>query len=92
MCLYRCELWDHVNFRKLNARPTRAPGLELSAPEHGGSRAVIVAIAPRKEGSTSVASFAPLFRHCRSGRCRAGVWRSKPNHWRQSRDWAPLLR
>ena len=48
--LYRCELWDHVNFQKLNAKPTRSPGLQLSAPEHGGSRAVIVAIAPCKEG------------------------------------------
>jgi hypothetical protein len=46
MRLYRCKLWDHVNFRKLNAKPTRSPGLQLSVPEHGGSRAVIVAIAP----------------------------------------------
>ena len=82
MRLYRCELWDHVNLPQTQCQADRGAALAISAPEHGGSRAVIVAIAHAKRGSTSVASFAPLFRQCRSGRCRAGVWRSKPNQWR----------
>ena len=90
MRLYRCELWDHVNLPQTQCQADKGAALAISAPEHGGSRAVIVAIAHAKRAVLRSLRLRLCF--ATAARVDVALMCGAQNQIIGARDWAPLLR